>query len=102
MTDMPVQPGKAVLFDRRHRGPDAPPTALCRSRLDTLNTGVGVSKPSCIDRRRRPNGRTFRGQCLLRPCIAAAMQADDERQLPLVVGLSTVPASGHPFTRISP
>ena len=76
-----------VVLDRRHRGQDVPPTALCRSRLDTLSTGVGVSKPSCIDRGRRPKGRTFRGQCLLRPCIAAAMQADDERQLPLVVGL---------------
>ena len=82
-----------VLFDRRHRGQDALPTALHRSRFEPLPP-VGEPRSSCIDRRRQPNGHALRGQCLLRPCIAAAIQADDERKLPLVVGLSTVPDQG--------
>ena len=40
MTYKPVLAGEGRALDRRHRSPDAPPTALCRSRLDTLNTGV--------------------------------------------------------------
>ena len=93
MTYKPVGPERAVLYDRQHRGQDAPPTVLYRSRY-TTSTGVGVSKPSCMGRGRRPNGRTFRGQCLLRPCIVEAMQADNERKLPLVVELSTVSDQG--------
>lgn len=90
MTRGPLLPllETAVLFDRRHRGQDAPPAALWRSRLDTLNTGEGVvTTPSCIDQRRVASSSI---RCLFQSCIAAAIQTDDERRLPLVVGLFTV------------
>jgi len=48
MTYKPVQPGKAVLLDRRHRGPDAPSTALHRPRFETFNTGPDAC--TCVGR----------------------------------------------------